>query len=239
MKSYQADISQVQQPRRSRSSPPKRGVEPVEAQPPDDYQELRELALEDYIETAEPAPRPSLPELAGGWWHGLGSLQKGFLIGLVLLNLVLVTVGVILLLQAFAVGVFPLRSATSTAAPTSVLPYPVEVRLPGGWPIGLKAATILDGAWAPEGPEWLQGTEIRRWIAIPWSKELEAVFKAILPGDTVVLKMSNRDEWTYQVQSVEQVASEKLPELNQNLPSVLIFLADEQSDQRWVLVASQ
>ena len=214
-------------------------AEPGAEQPRDDYQELRELALEDYVETVEPKPRPSLSELAGGWWRGLGSLQKGFLIGLILLNLVLVTVGVIMLLQAFASGAFPLRSATATAAPTSVLPYPVEVRLPGGWPIGLKAATILDGAWAPEGPEWLQGTEIRRWIAIPWSKELEAVFKAILPGDTVILKMSNRDEWTYKVQSVERVASEKLPELNQNVSSVLIFLADKSSDQRWVLIASQ
>jgi hypothetical protein len=115
----------------------------------DDYQELRELALEDYAETAEPAPRPALTELAGGWWRGLGSLQKGFLIGLVLLNLILVTVGVMLLLQTIAAGAFPLRAAAATPAPTSVLPYPrkgIARRLP----IGLKAATP-DGAWDQRG----------------------------------------------------------------------------------------
>src|SRR5687768_13172945 len=83
------------------------------------------------------------------------------------------------------------------AEPTPVasdLPYPTTVSLPGGWSFNLgQGALEQDGKWNPQGAEWLQGTEVCRWVALPWSRQLEAVVRTLNQDDPVELVMSNTD----------------------------------------------
>lgn len=127
------------------------------------------------------------------------------------------------------------------AEPTPVvsnLPYPTTVSLPGGWSFNLgKGALEQDGKWNPQGAEWLEGTEVCRWVALPWSRQLEAVIRTLNPNDPIELVMSNNDRFVYKVYSVRQLTSEEMLELDSNSPCLLLVLAEADSDSRWVLTA--
>jgi hypothetical protein len=91
--------------------------------------------------------------------------------------------------------------------------------------------------WEPYGAEWLQGTEICKWIALPWSTQLEAVIRTLEAGDPIEITMSNYDVLTYHVHSRQKVDGAHAEGLNLDIPSVLIILSSEDSDQKWVLTA--
>src|SRR5688572_189423 len=127
------------------------------------------------------------------------------------------------------------------AEPTPVasnLPYPTTVSLPGGWSFNLGQGVLQeDGKWNPQGAEWLQGTEVCRWVALPWSRQLEAVIRTLNPDDPIELRMSNTDRIVYKVYSVRQLTSEEMLELDSNSPCLLLVLAEADTDSRWVLTA--
>ena len=119
----------------------------------------------------------------------------------------------------------------------SNLPYPTAMSLPGGLNLNLGRGSITDGKWNPAGPEWLQGTEICRWVAIPWSKQLEAVVRTLTPDDSIELVMSNNDRLTYDVFSIQELTLEQMQALDQNSPCLLLVLAEQDAEQRWVVTA--
>ncbi len=127
------------------------------------------------------------------------------------------------------------------AEPTPVvsnLPYPTTVSLPGGWSFNLgQGALEQDGKWNPQGAEWLQGTEVCRWVALPWSRQLEAVVRTLNPDDPIELVMSNTDRIMYKVYSVRQLTSEEMLNMDSNSPCLLLVLAEADTDSRWVLTA--
>ncbi|HLO15268.1 MAG TPA: hypothetical protein VK206_10590, partial [Anaerolineales bacterium] len=85
--------------------------------------------------------------------------------------------------------------------------------------------------------EWLQGTEVCRWVALPWSLQLEAVIRTLNPKDPIELTMSNNDKLVYQVYSVRQLTPEEMQKLDSNSPCLLLILVQPDSDKRWVLTA--
>ena len=101
----------------------------------------------------------------------------------------------------------------------------------------LGRGNIVDNKWDPKGAEWLVGTEICKWIALPWSDQLEAVFKTLKPGDPIILVMSNFDRWPYKVQSYQAVEVNKMSGLDRNSPSVLLILVKPGSTSRQVITA--
>lgn len=120
----------------------------------------------------------------------------------------------------------------------SNLPYPTTVSLPGGWSFNLgKGALKQDGKWNPQGAEWLEGTEVCRWVALPWSRQLEAVIRTLNPDDPIELRMSNNDKFIYNVYSVRQLTSEEMLDVDSNSPCLLLVLAEADTDSRWVLTA--
>lgn len=119
----------------------------------------------------------------------------------------------------------------------SNLPYPIAMSLPGGLNFNLGKGAIKDGQWNPRGPEWLEGTEICRWVAIPWSTQLEAVVRTLTPQDTIELRMSNQDKLTYTVHSRDQLTLAEMQKLDSNSPCLLLVLAKQDSDKRWVVTA--
>jgi hypothetical protein len=96
---------------------------------------------------------------------------------------------------------------------------------------------LQNGKWNPRGPEWLEGTEVCRWVAIPWSRQLEAVIRTLTQEDKIELGMSNSDRVVYDVYSITQMSIEEMQELDSNSPCLLLVLAQADSDKRWVVTA--
>jgi hypothetical protein len=128
-------------------------------------------------------------------------------------------------------------AATPPPAVVSNLPFPTSVSLPGGWSFELGKGSLVDGQWNPNGAEWLQGTEVCRWVALPWSRQLEAVVRTLNPDDPIQLGMSNNDVLTYNVSSIDQMSPLEMQELDSNTPCLLIVLAEPEAEERWVLTA--
>ena len=147
--------------------------------------------------------------------------------------------GVVLAVAAGGI-MYTAYQRTRPPEPTPIasnLPYPTAMSLPGGLNFNLGRGSITDGKWNPAGPEWLQGTEICRWVAIPWSKQLEAVVRTLTPDDSIELVMSNNDRLTYAVFSIQELTLEQMQALDQNSPCLLLVLAEQDADQRWVVTA--
>jgi hypothetical protein len=119
----------------------------------------------------------------------------------------------------------------------SNLPFPTSMSLPGGLNFNLGKGAIKDGEWNPRGPEWLEGTEICRWVAIPWSRQLEAVVRTLTQKDTIDLSMSNNDKLTYKVYSIQELTLAEMQKLDSNSPCLLLVLAKQDSEKRWVVTA--
>jgi hypothetical protein len=117
------------------------------------------------------------------------------------------------------------------------MPSPVQVELPGGWVFELQRGSVQDGVWDPQQPEWLVGTEIRRLIALPWSKQLEAVVRSFEPDDPIELLMSNGDRLEYRVLLVQEVPVDLVDVFYSNQPSLVIVLAAQESETRWIAIA--
>jgi hypothetical protein len=222
-------------------------TEPEEAGPAiDGYTELRELALQDYVEIPQQPEGGSVSNFFNKTIHQIASLstiQKIFLASLLFVDMGLVALLVIVLIFSsfffrsglVAVGV---PEASTVAVSPIDMPYPIRVTLPGGWFFDLKPGTLQDGVWSNQGPEWLQGTEITRWIALPWNKQLEAVVVTLTPTDQIEVLMSNQDRLNYRVETVLEVPVDKVSELNLNTPSLLLILSKKDSEARVVVVGS-
>ena len=119
----------------------------------------------------------------------------------------------------------------------SNLPFPSSVSLPGGWAFPLGKGALRDGKWEPRGADWLQGTEVCRWVSLPWSRQLEAVVRTLNSDDPIELVMSNNDKLIYKVYSIQQMSPEELQALDTNSPCLLIMLAEDGAEKRWVMTA--
>ncbi len=128
-------------------------------------------------------------------------------------------------------------AAESTPIPTVSPPVPVGLLLPGGWHFDLAAGVKVDGVWNPTTSEWLVGTEIRRVIAIPWNKQIEAVVQSFEPGDLLELEISNGDSFTYKVLTVSEIPVVDTSILYDIRPTLAIILTKPEAEKRWVVVA--
>jgi len=198
--------------------------------------DVRTIALEGgedvFVEVESKAEDP--------WEERLKALENAFKpyrryvnVAFAFLGAVMAVIAALLLYNAY--------QQIKPAEPTPVasnLPYPATVSLPGGWSFNLgKGALQQDGKWNPQGAEWLEGTEVCRWVALPWSRQLEAVIRTLNPDDPIELMMSNNDKFVYKVYSVRQLTSEEMLDLDSNSPCLLLVLAQADTDSRWVLTA--
>lgn len=155
------------------------------------------------------------------------------------INYVIAFLGVVAVVLV-SVMMYSFYLRTRPAEPVKVvsnLPFPTSMTLPGGLSFRLGKGAIKDGQWNPRGPEWLEGTEICRWVAIPWSRQLEAVVRTLTQKDTIELVMSNNDKLTYNVYSIKEMTLAEMQKLDSNSPCMLLVLAKQDSDKRWVVTA--
>lgn len=207
-----------------------------------DYHELRDIALEDYQEPVPEivvVPQPTINDKIENLAQRLNSR--------VLLRIIVTGLTILIILAVFVAGAFviktlPMTLASPTAtptvfSPTASTPFPMQIRLPGGWAFILNKGSAVNGKWAPSGPEWLEGTEICKWVSLPLSDQLEAVVKTLKPGDRIELVMTNYDHWLYRIQSIEEVSANDMTSFDKNYPSLLVMLTRGGSDTRLVILA--
>jgi hypothetical protein len=199
--------------------------------------EVRAIALEGDEEAfveVEAAKPDQLEERLTAVDNALKPYQRYINFGLAFVGLVMAIAAAFLLYNAY-------QRSVAQSAPTPVVsdvPYPTSVGLPGGWQFNLgKGSLTADGSWNPTGAEWLQGTEVCRWVALPWSRQLEAVIRTLDQKDPIELGMSNNDKLTYDVYSIKQMSPAEMRELDTNKPCLLVVLVDPNAEKRWVLTA--
>ena len=142
-----------------------------------DFEKVRELALQEYdVTQLEPTykRKASLQEEVRKTVRESRPLERVLLFGVVALTaVVLLFSGIFIIVRSIPVP---------TPEPTVVvnledMVYPKQLNLPGGWGFNLGQGRVAEGKWSPRGAEWLIGTEISRWVALPWSLQLEAVLE--------------------------------------------------------------
>ena len=208
---------------------------PMEAN--ENLTEVRSIALggddEVFVEVEAKSP-DQFEERLNAAENALKPYQRYINFAFAFLGVVMAAIAVFLIYNAYQRSV---AQAAPTALPSD-LPYPTTVSLPGGWQFALgKGGLTSDGSWDPSGAEWLQGTEVCRWVALPWSRQLEAVIRTLNPDDPIELGMSNNDKLTYNVYSVKQMSPAEMLKLDSNKPCLLVVLAEPDADKRWVLTA--
>ena len=196
--------------------------------------EVRSIALEGGEEVfveVEATKQDPLEERLAAWENALRPYRSYLYIGLAFLGLIMAVIASVVLFNVYQ------RNQPQVPTVVANLPFPTSMTLPGGLNFNLGKGSLQDGEWNPRGPEWLQGTEVCRWVAIPWSRQLEAVIRTLNPDDQIELVMSNNDRLVYKVDSVSELSNEELQEVPTDSPCLLLLLAEANSETRWVLTA--
>lgn len=209
-----------------------------QARPPEEETEslsdVRSVALEDgeevFVEVQSQVTDP-LEERLSAFENALRPYRWYVNSALAIFGVVVVVIVSLLMFNVYQ------QSRPQPTKAASNLPYPTAVSLPGGWSFQLGRGSLQNGKWAPQGAEWLEGTEVCRWVALPWSRQLEAVIRTLNPKDPVELVMSNNDKLVYEVYSIRQLTLQQMQELDSNSPCLLIILTQSDSEERWVLTA--
>jgi len=117
--------------------------------------------------------------------------------------------------------------------------FPRRIALPDGQTFNLGEGNLQNGNWVPLSAEWLAGTEISRWVALPWSSELEKTIKGLEPGDQIELTMSNSETSRFKVYSIQRMTMKELLSSDPTMPSLLVMLFGEQNTDQdyWVITA--
>jgi hypothetical protein len=196
--------------------------------------DVRSIALEDgeevFVEVQAQAP-DQFEERVKSIENALKPYRRYLYLTLAFLGIVMAVIASLLIFNVYQ------RSRPVPVREAPNLPYPTGVSLPGGWSFQLGRGALENGRWEPAGAEWLEGTEVCRWVSLPWSRQLEAVIRTLNPDDPIELTMSNNDELVYSVYSVQEMTAEEIQQLDSNTPCLLIILTQAGSEARWVLTA--
>ena len=203
-----------------------------------DFDVIRETALEEYDETKIEVEerKPQLREEVQQTIRESRPFERFLLVGAgVLTVLILLSSGIFLIVNSISVPT-PMPTATIDLAD---IVHPTQLTLPGGWEFNLGQGQVADGEWRPRRAEWLVGTEISRWVALPWSLQLEAVLRTLKPEDQLELTMSNFEVLDFNVYSIRELTMEQLLASDPLTPSLLVVLYnDEEPDGKyWVVEA--
>jgi hypothetical protein len=199
--------------------------------------EMRADAMTGYTDPDLRSDSQRFKDRVALFFERIPSLQKKLLTAGVILGLIAVAAVLVLINLSDIQNYIWDVKASSIQTPT--YPYPVRVTLPGELGFDLHQGVIQDGMWFPHGAEWLQGTEICRWVALPWKKSTEAAVLALGPDDPISLSMSNSDQLVYKVESIRSIdtSSEKVSGFNSQKPCLMLFLIQKDSSSRWVVTA--
>ena len=234
------EIQEVQPEKETPAAPPPVTHLPVKTEETVDvdFEEVRQVALEEYDGVAvEPEVKTPIQEEIRKSIRELRPFEKYILIGFG--ALIVGALGFFVLADSITAALTP-PEPTPTIDLTNVI-HPIQLSLPGGWVFDLGEGKVVDGSWTPQRAEWLVGTEISRWVALPWSLQLEAVLRTLQPEDQITLTMSNFASLEFNVYSIQELTMEEIQALDPNKPGLLIILFGGEGDTNthWVVTAVQ
>ncbi len=116
----------------------------------------------------------------------------------------------------------PLLLGAGSPAEEANAPASLEVK---GHLFVLQQGKVEDksGAWNPQGPEWLNGTEVRRVIALPLMQVQEI---SVQPGDDVTLRTRNGRVVVYPLTQVLNLTLDQIEAFTSLSPSIIISVFD-------------
>jgi hypothetical protein len=218
------------------------------ALPGPNLEEIRSIALAESEEgeiAALPSPE-ALPEEAAAvsterktskkgrsWWASLSTFEK-ILLGITVL--LITSIAVIAIITANNFGTHKPEATIQPTTTPSALPHPAFIILPGGWSFALNPSGLDTPLNASGTGAWLQGSEVRRVVELPWNKQTEAVIHSFVTGDPIQLVFDNNTTITYKVQQILRVGATDTSILTDVKPSLAVILAGENSDNRWVII---
>jgi hypothetical protein len=210
-------------------------AEPIEIVEPD-LEQMRATAIEGYD--------PELPDNLGKHHLAFARLREWFR-RLTLSQKMAILLGTLLVLGIciFTIVLVSNRLFHTPESPVvdnlnSLTPIPTSVLLPDGQTFTLRMGTVTDGSWTPKGAEWLAGTEVPRWLALPWNDRLESAVLAYKINAPISLHMSNGDILVYRFESALEIPKGGMSAFHANTTDLLIILAKPgASTTRLVLVA--
>ena len=198
------------------------------------FTDVRSIALEggeEVLVEVDTKPRDPLDERLSAFENALRPYRQYIYTALAILGIGMAVVASLIIYNVYQ------SSRPQPVKEVSNLPYPTGVSLPGGWSFNLGKGSLQNGQWNPKGAEWLEGTEVCRWVSLPWSRQLEAVVRTLNPKDPIELTMSNNDKFTFQVYSVRQLTPQEMQAVDSNTPCLLVILTQPDAEKRWVLTA--
>jgi hypothetical protein len=211
-----------------------------------EYKDIRPEVMEDYELPGEfiPAPTLKMPEPSQksvlNWFNRIKTPYKVLIIFLAL------AIPSLVLVVSLVIGLSVFPSNSNVSSPISVQPtfipgtsYPIGIKMTGGWYFPLQIGRVDNGVWKPQTAEWLEGTELRKVIGIPWSLQTEAVVQSLIPGDMIELLLSNGDSLFYTVQYPGEVPVSDNSIYTDAKPSMVIILFKEKAKTRWIVVCKQ
>ena len=239
MEEMSPEVQQIEEEKQPEKKVPRLVERPKEKDI--DLESIRNVALEEYDDTkieVEPSSKTDLREEVRETIREARPFEKFLIIvALVLTVGTLLGSGIFLISKAV---VIPTPVPTATEGPFDII-HPIRITLEGGWRFDLRRGEAGGGVWNPQGAEWLVGTEINRWIALPWTLQLEAVVRTLKEGDEIELMMSNLDVLTYRVHSRDEMSMEEILAQDVRTPGLLVVLyggENENEDTYWVIMAS-
>ena len=200
-----------------------------------DFDQIRVMALEDYDPDMKEDHRIDGPFVSRmkKWFHRLSGLQKmDILLG------TLVVIGVTILLIVFLSAKSPQKTGFAPAVyQDPSVPIPILAIFPDGRSFKLGIGNVENGSWTPRSAEWLAGSEVPRWLSLPWNKNLEKTVRAYTINAPIQLKMSNNDVLVYRFQSVQEISAQEMGTFHANTTDLLIILSKSNTSKRLVVLA--
>jgi hypothetical protein len=101
----------------------------------------------------------------------------------------------------------------------------------------LTTGNVQNGLWEPRGAEWLQGTELRRVVTVPYEADLLAALFEMSAQETLRLRLRSGEIVAYRLAEVTRVSQTEIDILAAPYPSLAIILyGEEDTDARWVVI---
>lgn len=200
------------------------------------FENARSVAIEGYeISNAEES-KAGIPitKRFRQWAGHLSNLQKALIGGIVLL--IAGGVGTLIYLLTPPALALPVGLGDEILR-DPFAPIPSWIILPDGETFELAKGYLVNAQWTPQGPEWLAGSEVPRWLALPWNKKLEKAIRAFKSNDPIKMKMSNGDMLAYRYQGLQEVAVQDMDTFHTNSAELLIVLSKPRGETRLIVVA--
>lgn len=112
---------------------------------------------------------------------------------------------------------------------------PVSVEF-GGVAFELTRSKLEDGEWHPVLAEWLDGSELRRVVAVPFSQEVGQAVARLKYGDILRLRLGSSEVAEYRLVDIVRLKRHQIEALSSQSPSLAIVLHSERANERYVLI---